>query len=103
MAGQIDINRVQLAVRVDLDVAASVRTVARKNDLSVSRWLEQLVDAAVAPINAGPEDIIWAKQKRSKNVLVRQKADALTASGHYRKVGWEEIEARRRERMQSSS
>jgi len=103
MAGQIDINRVQLAVRVDLDVAAAVRTVARQNDTSVSRWLEQLVTAAVLQVCPTPEDEAWAQQQKSKNVLARQKADALTASGHYRKAGWEEIEARRRERMQRFS
>jgi len=100
MAGQIDINRVQLAVRVDLDVAAAARTVSLTDGVSVSRWLEGLVVAAVKGVRPIDESLLWAAKQKAKNIERRRKADVLTASGHFRKAGWEEVERKRKQRQQ---
>jgi len=98
MAGQIDINRVQLAVRVDLDVAAAVRTVSQTDGVSMSRWQEGLIVAAVEDVMPNAESLCWVEKLKAKNVERRRKADLLTASGHFRKLGWEAVEEKRKQR-----
>lgn len=84
MAGQINPNTYPLMCRCDLSVAASVRTVARKNNLSVSAFLEKVVNDAVAGVHADAVAEKWMKLAYAENLNKRKAADRKTAEGEYR-------------------
>ena len=84
MAGQFDPNTYPLMCRCQLSVAASVRTVARERKLSISAFLEKVVNDAVAGVRADDIAEKWMRSAYEENLNKRKAADLKTADGEYR-------------------
>ena len=85
MSGQINTETYVLAAHISLSDAAKAKTIAERQGVSLSKWVAELVRAAVRGERASATNLGWAESRRSANVRARAIADERTVAGRYRK------------------
>ena len=84
-----------LTARCPIDDAARLRTIARLQGKTLSALVAELIHQAAQKACVAPGDLVWAKERRSKNERRRRLQDERTRRGDFRKPGWELMPAYR--------
>ena len=107
MAYQVSPNTCPVMVRIPVEDAAKLRTLAHlksaqtKRKVSMSNFARAMLLDYLAHCDCeiDAEAAAWADRRRQKARAIRAKSDALTKAGTWRKPGWQEVDARRQERL----
>ena len=107
MAYQVSPNTCPVMVRIPVEDAAKLRTLAHlksaqtKRKVSMSNFAgAMLLDyLAHCDCEIDAEATAWADGRRQKARAIRAKSDAKTKAGVWRKPGWQEVDARRQARL----
>lgn len=84
MARQIDVNVCALMSRCPVRVAASARTAAKRDGVTLSAYIARLIKNSVVNISPDEESLDWMARRISLNEEQRKRADELTAMGKYK-------------------
>ena len=84
MAGQINIGVCAIMSRCPLRVAASARTAAKREGVTLSTYIAKLIKDHVDGIHPDEESLEWMEQRLAVNEAVRKRADEMTANGCFR-------------------
>lgn len=84
MAGQINIGVCAIMSRCPLRVAASARTAAKREGVTLSTYIAKLIKDHVDGIPPDEESLEWMEQRLAVNEAVRKRADEMTANGCFR-------------------
>ena len=109
MAYQVSVNTCPVMVRLPMEDAAKLHTLARLRSEktgfapSMSNQAGAFLHVILGDVVPMPESIAWAEGRRRKARAVRAKSDARTKAGEWRKEGWQEVLARRQERLAKKS
>ena len=105
MAYQVSVNTCPVMVRIPMEDAAKLHTLARLRGAktgaapSMSNQAGAILHVFLGDVKALPESIAWTEGRRQKARAVRAKSDARTKAGAWRKEGWQEVDARRQARL----
>ncbi len=84
MAGQINIGVCAIMSRCPLEVAASARTAAKREGVTLSTYIANLIKDSVDGIPPDEESLEWMEQRLAVNEAMRRRADEMTANGCFR-------------------
>lgn len=84
MAGQINVGVCAIMSRCPLKVAASARTAAKREGVTLSTYIAKLIEDSVDGIRPDEESLEWMEQRLAVNEAVRKRADEMTANGCFR-------------------
>ena len=84
MAGQINVGVCAIMSRCPLRVAASARTAAKREGVTLSTYIAKLIEDSVDGIRPDEESLEWMEQRLAVNEAVRKRADEMTANGCFR-------------------
>lgn len=105
MAYQVSEDTCPVMIRIPMADAAKLHTFARlqaeKKDAapSMSNEVGALLHGFLQNVVATPDSVAWTEKRRRKAREIRAKSDARTNAGEWRKEGWQEVLARRQERL----
>ena len=109
MAYQVSENTCPVMIRIPMEDAAKLHTLAMLRGAktgaapSMSNQVGAVLHVFLSDVKALPESIAWMEERRQKARAVRAKSDARTKAGEWRKPGWQEVLARRQERLAKKS
>lgn len=105
MAYQVSVNTCPVMIRLPMEDAAKLHTLAKlraekkTSSPSMSSEVGAILHVFLSDVVALPESIAWTEERRQKARAVRAKSDARTKAGEWRKEGWQEVLARRQARL----
>ena len=105
MEYQVSVNTCPVMLRLPMEDAAKLHTLARLRSEktgaapSMSNQAGAFLHVFLSDVKPLPESIAWTEGRRQKARAVRAKSDARTKAGKWRKEGWQEVDARRQERL----
>lgn len=109
MAYQVSENTCPVMIRIPMEDAAKLHTLARLRSEktgsapSMSNQVGAFLHVFLGDVVPMPESIAWAEGRRQKARAIRAKSDARTKAGEWRKEGWQEVDARRQARLAKKS
>ena len=109
MAYQVSENTCPVMIRIPMEDAAKLHTFARLQGEkkgaapSMSNEVGALLHVYLHDVVADADAFAWTEMRRRKAREIRAKSDARTKDGAWRKEGWQEVLARRQERLAKKS